>query len=227
MHKNVKELLDKLNIETNDIYLYELAFTHSSYNVDVNTKHQDYERLEFVGDSVVSFVVADLAFSVHKEMDQGSLSKLRASIVQSSSLARKATNLNFNEYIRLGHSLHTNTRNSKRILEDVFEAFIGAMYFDKGMSFTYNFVKNIFIDEVTNFQLSNIKDYKSELQEEMQAEHREAVKYVVIEEHGPAHDKTFVVKVTYNDVTLGIGQGKSKKDAEQNAAQDALRKKAG
>lgn len=227
MHKNVNELLDELNIKYHDISLYELALTHSSYNVDVNTKHQDYERLEFVGDSVVNFVVADLAFSNRKEMNQGSLSKLRASIVQSSSLAKKANKLNLNEYIRLGHSLPENTRNSKRILEDVFESFIGAMYFDQGMDFTYNFVKSIFIDDIKNFQMSEIKDYKSELQEEMQAEHREAVKYVVIEEHGPAHDKTFVVKVTYNDVTLGIGQGKSKKDAEQSAAQDALRKKAG
>lgn len=227
MLNSVIDLLDKFHIRPNDITLYELAFTHSSYNVDANTKHQDYERLEFMGDSVINFVVADLAFSIHKEMTQGELSKLRAAIVQSKSLASKALNYNFNEYIRLGHSLPENTRGSKRILEDVFEAFVGAMYFDQGREFTYEFVKKLFIDDVKQFEMKQIKDYKSELQEEMQAEHREAVKYIVVEEYGPAHDKTFIVKVTYNDVTLGIGEGKSKKDAEQKAACDALRKKAG
>ena len=227
MLNKIIDLLDKFQIKPNDITLYELAFTHSSYNVDVNTKHQDYERLEFVGDSVINFVVADLAFSIRTDMTQGDLSKLRAAIVQSKSLADKALTYNFNDYIRLGHSLPENTRTSKRILEDVFEAFVGAMYFDQGINFTYNFVKKMFIDDVTNFEMKQVTDYKSELQEEMQAEHREAVKYVVVEERGPAHDKTFVVKVTYNDVTLGIGEGKTKKDAEQNAASDALRKKAG
>lgn len=227
MQNKVNDLLDKFQIKPNDITLYELAFTHSSYNVDVNTKHQDYERLEFVGDSVINFVVADLAFSIHIEMTQGDLSKLRAAIVQSKSLADKALMYHFDDYIRLGHSLPENTRTSKRILEDVFEAFIGAMYFDQGVNFTYKFVKNLFVDDVKNFEMTQVKDYKSELQEEMQAEHREVVKYIVVEERGPAHDKVFVVKVTYNDVTLGIGEGKTKKDAEQNAACDALRKKAG
>ncbi len=226
MFNQIHDLLDKLQIKPNDLLLYERAFTHSSYNVDANTSHQDYERLEFVGDSVINFVVADLAFNIHKEMTQGDLSKLRAAIVQSKALADKALKFNLDSYIRLGHSLPENTRSSKRILEDVFEAFIGAIYIDQGLNFTYKFVKNIFLDDITYFDMKQFKDYKSELQEEMQAEHREAVKYIVIEEHGPAHDKTFVVKVTYNDVTLGIGQGKTKKDAEQNAACDALRKKA-
>ena len=159
-------------------------------------------------------------------MSQGDLSKLRAFIVQSSSLAEKAKKYNFDEYIRLGHSLPENTRNSQRILEDVFEAFIGAMYYDKGIDFTYNFVKELFKDDVDRFNKNQLKDYKSELQEEMQAEHRESVKYQLVEELGLPHDRTFVVEVLYEDTVLGRGQGKNKKAAEQMAALDALRKKA-
>lgn len=226
MHKNICELLTKLSIQYKDISLYELAFTHSSYNNDAKTLHHDYERLEFIGDSIVNFVVADLAYSTYKKMDQGELSKVRAGIVQSSYLADKARLYHFEDYIKLGHSLPDNTRNSRRILEDVFEAFIGALYFDQGLTYTITVVKDMFINDVKHFDVSKMKDYKSELQEAMQAEHREAVKYVVVEENGPAHDKTFLIKVTYNGDTLGIGSGKSKKEAEQNAAQDALRKKA-
>lgn len=226
MHKNINELLESLNLEVNSSELYELSFTHSSFNIDAKTSHHDYERLEFVGDSVINFVVADLAYSKHQEMSQGDLSKLRAFIVQSSSLAEKAKKYNFNEYIRLGHSLPENTRNTQRILEDVFEAFIGAMYYDKGIDFTYNFVKELFKDDVDHFNKNQLKDYKSELQEEMQAEHRESVKYKLVEELGLPHDRTFVVEVLYEDTVLGRGQGKTKKAAEQMAALDALRKKA-
>lgn len=226
MHKDIEELLHHLEIETNNIELYERAFTHSSFNIDAKTSHYDYERLEFVGDSVVNFVVADLAYTKHQEMSQGDLSKLRAFIVQSSSLAKKAKRYSFNEYVKLGHSLPENTRNARRILEDVFEAFVGAMYYDKGIDYTYEFVKNLFSYDVEHFNKNQIKDYKSELQEEMQAEHRESVKYQLIEEKGLPHDRTFVVEVLYEDTVLGKGQGKTKKAAEQMAALDALRKKA-
>ena len=110
--------------------------------------------------------------------------------------------------------------------KDVFEAFIGAMYYDKGIDFTYNFLKKLFKDDVDRFNKNQLKDYKSELQEEMQAEHRESVKYQLVEELGLPHDRTFVVEVLYEDTILGRGQGKNKKAAEQMAALDALRKKA-
>lgn len=226
MHKDVSELLNKFHIIPHNIKLFELAFTHSSFNNDAKTVHQDYERLEFVGDSIINFVVADLAYNEHTEMSQGALSKLRASIVQSKALASKASKLNFDDYIRLGHSLPENTRNSSRILEDVFESFVGAIYLDQGIDFTYFFVKKLFIDDVKSFDVNKIQDYKSELQEEMQAEHREAVYYKTVEETGPAHDRTFVVEVIYNDTILGRGYGKKKSEAEQMAAKDALRKKA-
>lgn len=226
MHKNVEEFLKQFEIVPNNKELYELAFTHSSFNIDAKTTHCDYERLEFVGDSIISFVVADLAYNIHTEMEQGDLSKLRAAIVQSKALAEKANKYNFADYIRLGHSLPENTRHSRRILEDVFESFIGATYFDKGIDFTYELVKKLFIDDIKNFTMDQIQDYKSELQEEMQAEHRDAVKYRTVDEYGPAHDRTFIVEVIYNGAVLGRGQGKKKSDAEQMAAKDALRKKA-
>lgn len=226
MHKNIEELLKTLQVVPNSIDWYQLAFTHSSFNIDAKTTRQDYERLEFVGDSIINFVVAELSFLIHKEKTQGDLSKLRAAIVQSKALSTKAKEMNLDQYIRLGHSLPETTRESRRILEDVLEAFVGALYFDQGIEFVSEFIKKIFIHDIANFDWNNIHDYKSELQEEMQAEHRDMVHYNLVEERGPAHDRLFIVEVTYNEMILGRGQGKTKKEAEQMAALDALRKKA-
>lgn len=225
--KNLDQFFKKFNITPKNRELFEMAFTHSSFNSDAKTTHHDYERLEFIGDSVLGFVVASLIYKYHPEMKEGEMTRTRSSLVQSNSLAKYAINLGYNEYIRAGHSLSLEEASKNHnILEDIFEAVIGALYLDQGIEFCIKFITKIFKDDVINFKIDDFKDYKSLLQEAMQAEYRESVTYRVIREMGPPHDKTFEVEVLFNNCILGKGSGKSKKEAEQNAASDALKKKA-
>ena len=225
--KNLDQFFKKFNITPKNRELFEMAFTHSSFNSDAKTTHHDYERLEFIGDSVLGFVVASLIYKYHPEMKEGEMTRTRSSLVQSNSLAKYAINLGYNEYIRAGHSLSLEEASKNHnILEDVFEAVIGALYLDQGIEFCIKFITKIFKDDVINFKIDDFKDYKSLLQEAMQAEYRESVTYRVIREMGPPHDKTVEVEGLFNNCILGIGSGKSKKEAEQNAASDALKKKA-
>lgn len=224
---NLDKFFQKYNIVPKNIELYEMAFTHSSCNSDFKTTHHDYERLEFMGDSVLGFVIASLLFKLHPDMREGELTKAKSYLVQSHYLARLAKKEDFGEFIRIGHSLEIEeVLNNESILEDIFESVIGAIYLDQGLVFAANFIKNVYGDEVKMFTLDEMKDYKSILQEAMQAEYRESVVYKVIEEKGPPHKRVFSVEVLFNGIVLGKGQGKSKKAAEQDAARDALSKKA-
>lgn len=227
MKKDLEEFYKKFNIKPHNKDLYEMAFTHSSFNSDAKTMHHDYERLEFMGDSVIGFVVASLIFKHHQNMSEGEMTRTRSSLVQSLALAKYATALGFNEYIRSGHSLSfEEASKNHNILEDIFEAVTGAIYIDQGINFSIKFLTKIFEQDVINFKISDYKDYKSLLQEAMQAEYRESVVYKVVKDYGPPHDKTFEVQVSFNNCVLGKGVGKSKKEAEQNAAREALSKKA-
>ena len=219
-------IFSKLGVEPNQTDLYLLALTHPSCNSEQNTKHQDYERLEFVGDSVIGFVSADIIYNVHSEMDQGLMSKLRSYLVCSKSLANYSRKLGFYEYIRIGHSISKDQLyKSDKILEDVFEALMGALYLDQGIEVAYRVIKDILYEDIVNTGIDDIVDSKTRLQEEIQSEYREAVKYVLIGESGPAHDRTFDVEVLFNGIVLGRGSGKSKKAAEEAAAKDALSKR--
>jgi len=223
--QNIDVFFKRFNIVAKNRELYVMAFTHSSFNSDANTQHHDYERLEFMGDSVLGFVVASLIFKHHPEMSEGVMTKTRSSLVQSISLAEKAKEHHYEEFIRAGHSLtEGEAKHNQHILEDVFEAVIGAIYLDQGIDFVTNFIVKMFEDDVINFKPTINADYKSTLQEAMQAEYRESVVYKLISEKGPPHDRTFIVEVTFNDQVLGNGSGKTKKEAEQKAAQDALSK---
>ncbi|MBO8427234.1 MAG: ribonuclease III [Firmicutes bacterium] len=225
--KDINLFLKEFNIKTNNKEIYEMAFTHSSFNSDANTHHHDYERLEFIGDSVLGFVVASLIYKYHPEMEEGDMTKAKSTLVQSKSLAKLARQFGFNEYIRAGHSLTIEeAKKNNNILEDIFEAVVGAMYEDQGIEFCIDFLTKVFLDEVINYTQEDFKDYKSMLQEAMQAEYRSSVTYKTIDTMGPPHDRTFKVEVSFNGVVLGFGIGKSKKEAEQKAAQDALSKKA-
>lgn len=224
--RDLHEFLKKVNIEPKHISLYEQAFTHPSYNSDANTKHHDYERLEFLGDGVIDFIIAELSFVSRPELEQGNLTKMRAALVSTNGLSEIARSLEIDKYIRLGNSFTGDIAQASRILEDVFEAFIGALYLDQGFVNTKNVLVNLFINKVKTFDVESLNDYKSKLQEEVQAEHRESVSYEVISETGPAHDKHFVVKVSFDGIELGRGEGSTKKAAEQLAAKAALEKEA-
>ena len=223
---SLDEFFKTLNIKPKNLSLYERAVTHSSFNFDAKTDHKDYERLEFIGDSVIGFVVADLAYNLHKNLSQGEMTKLRSTLVQSQNLNKLAKAYSLEKYIRVGNSLkNQDLSKMTHLLEDVFEAVIGAMYLDQGLKTTYGIVKKIFYPEVKYFNFTMLHDYKSQLQEEVQAENREAVEYIVVKETGPSHDKVFEVEVRIDNISYGKGVGKTKKEAEQLAAKDALSKR--
>ena len=222
---DINVLLDRIHINPKNLEFYELALTHPSYNADANTKHQDYERLEYIGDAVLGYVSADLIFKLHPDMGPGLMSKLRSYLVKSKALADYARKINLASFIRTGHSIDTKQLNeSNKILEDVFEALIGAIYLDLGINKAYSYIKSFIYNDVKNTTEDVLTDYKTRLQEAMQAEHRDSVHYEVIDEYGPAHDKTFTVSVSFNDIVLAEGTGKSKKEAEEAAAKAALAK---
>ena len=225
MDKTV-DLLKKLHITFKNIALYEQALTHPSYNGDANTKHQDYEKLEFMGDAVLGYVTADLVYKNRPEMSEGNLTKLRSVLVSTKPLAAYARKINLPNYIRIGHSITADqVKNSDKILENVFEALVGAIYLDAGLKYAYRLISSLLMEDILNYDVDNLTDYKSKLQEEIQAEHRDAVQYVTVETSGPAHDRTFKVQVLYNGIVLGVGEGKSKKKAEEMAAKSALSKR--
>ena len=225
--KDLRELLAKFSIEPKHIALYEQAFTHPSYNADANTKHHDYERLEFLGDSVISLVVAEMSYISRSDLNQGNLTKLRAALVSTQGLANLSRKHGLYDYIRLGNSFTGDISKANHILENVFEAFIGALYLDQGFKNTKAVLVDMFIEPIKEFSVDALTDYKSKLQEEIQAEHRESVVYELVAEKGPAHDKRFTVRVTFDGIELGVGEGSTKKEAEQLAAKAALEKKAG
>ena len=223
---NVGDLLKKLHITYKDLAIYEQALTHPSYNGDANTKHQDYEKLEFMGDAVLGYVTADLVYKNRPEMSEGNLTKLRSVLVSTKPLAAYARKIHLDEYVRIGHSItQSQVKESDKILENVFESLVGAIYLDAGLNTAYRFIKKVLLNDILSYDADNLTDYKTKLQEEIQAEHRDAVQYVTVSQSGPAHDRTFTVQVKYNDIVLGTGTGKSKKKAEEMAAKDALSKR--
>ena len=219
-------LLRSFNISYKNIALYEQALTHPSYNGDANTKHQDYEKLEFMGDAVLNFVTADLVYKNRPEMSEGNLTKLRSVLVSTKPLAAYARKIKLHEYIRIGHSITLEqVKTSDKILENVFESLVGAIYLDAGLKPAYRLISSLLLEDIKNYDVDDLTDYKSKLQEEIQAEHRDAVQYVTVETNGPAHDRTFKVQVLFNGIVLGVGEGKSKKKAEEMAAKSALSKR--
>lgn len=219
-------LLKSFNISYKNLALYEQALTHPSYNGDANTKHQDYEKLEFMGDAVLNFVTADLVYKNRPEMSEGNLTKLRSVLVSTKPLAAYARKIKLHEYIRIGHSITLEqVKTSDKILENVFESLVGAIYLDAGLKPAYRLISSLLLEDIKNYDVDDLTDYKSKLQEEIQAEHRDAVQYVTIEQNGPAHDRTFKVQVLFNGIVLGVGEGKSKKKAEEMAAKSALSKR--
>lgn len=225
--KPILELLQNLDIKPKHISLYETAFTHPSYNADANTKHHDYERLEFLGDSVIGLVVSEISYGARPEMAQGPLTKMKSALVSTASLSELARKYKFHEYVLVGNSFSGDVSKANHLLEDVFEAFFGALYLDQGFLVARKLLIDIFINTIKNYNIEDTMDYKSKLQEEMQAEHRESVTYELISESGPSHNRRFVVRVVFDGIELGVGEGTTKKQAEQMAARAALNKEAG
>ena len=219
-----KDLQASLGIFFDNDKLLKQAFTHSSYvNEHRRKPYEDNERLEFLGDAVLELTVSQFLFKKYPMMSEGELTKLRAAIVCEPSLVTLANELSFGTYILLGKGEEmTGGRERPALLADVFEAFIGALYLDKGIGPVIEFLEKIVFPKINAGAFSHVMDYKSQLQELIQRDGIGAIEYRVLQEKGPAHSKEFVSRVSLNGEELGIGTGKSKKEAEQHAAQMAL-----
>lgn len=211
------EILKKLNIKSDNVELYKTAFTHTSYSNE-HSGIDSYERLEFLGDAVLELIISDYLYN-EKHLEEGTMTKMRASYVCEEACATYAKELEFDKYVLLGSG---ESNASVTIIADIFESFIGAMYLDQGFAVVNKFVLSIIVDYI-NRGVDFLHDYKSELQELVQTEKKSAV-YEVIDEKGPAHDKTFTCSVRVDDLLMGVGSGSSKKSAEQEAAKEALSK---
>ena len=217
----MEDLFKKLKIKIKDKKLYSIAFSHSSYANENNKK--DYERLEFLGDAVLELVVSDYLYR-NFDVKEGDMTKLRASYVCENALYEYAKDLDISSYIRVGHGEESSGgRFKKVIMADIFESLIGAIYVDLGFSTVRRVVLDIIVPYIEDNNVSFFSDYKSALQEAVQTEKR-SLKYILIDETGPSHNKEFTVEVRIDDITYGRGTSHSKKEAEQEAARDALSK---
>jgi ribonuclease III len=219
-----KDFQTKIGIHFENEKLLKQAFTHSSYvNEHRRKPYEDNERLEFLGDAVLELTVSKFLFQKYPMMSEGELTKLRAAIVCEPSLVTLANELSFGTLILLGKGEEmTGGRERPALLADVFEAFIGALYLDKGIEVVVEFLDIVVFPKINEGAFSHVMDYKSQLQELIQRDGTGLIEYKVLIEKGPAHSKEFVSRVSLNGEELGIGTGKSKKEAEQHAAQMAL-----
>ncbi|MFB5191530.1 ribonuclease III [Alicyclobacillus fastidiosus] len=217
------ELQDNLNMHFKEINLLKQAFTHASYrNEHRKAQIQDNERLEFLGDAVLELLISDFLFHAYPHMPEGELTRMRAAIVCEPSLVMFAKRLAFDEYVRLGRGEErSGGRRRPALLADVFEAFLGALYIDQGIDRVREFVDTYIIPHLADAKVG--VDYKTALQEWVQQRMGVPLRYVIVEERGPAHAREFVVHVQVGDTVMGIGAGKSKKEAEQQAAAAALK----
>lgn len=219
-----KQLQDRLGIYFQNETLLKQAFTHSSYvNEHRRKPYEDNERLEFLGDAVLELTVSKYLFEKYPMMSEGELTKLRAAIVCEPSLVLFANQSSFGEVVLLGKGEElTGGRERPAMLADVFESFIGALYLDGGLEPVVQFLTKSVFPKIDEGAFSHVMDYKSQLQELIQRDHVGILEYKILQEKGPAHNREFVSTVVFNDETLGTGTGRSKKEAEQQAAERAL-----
>lgn len=219
-----EQLQSELNISFDNKNLLYQAFTHSSYVNEHRRKlFTDNERLEFLGDAVLELSVSKFLFEKYPQMSEGELTKLRASIVCEPSLVIFANELKFGQYVLLGKGEElTGGRERPALLADVFESFVGALYLDQGLETVVTFLEKIVFPKVEIGAFSHVMDFKSQLQEMVQQSNNGVLHYEIVDEKGPAHNRTFVSRVLLNEQELGVGRGKSKKEAEQQAAQSAM-----
>ncbi len=204
--------------------LFEEAFTHTSYmNESRHHQKMNNERLEFLGDAVLQISVSDYLFHHFPHVDEGELTKYRASIVCEPSLASVSRKLNFGRFIILGKGEErTGGRNRASLLADLFEAFVGALYLDQGLDVAKQFLNTHLFKSVADAHWNAVTDYKSALQVHVQNHLLGSMAYEIISERGPSHDREFEAQVTVDGEIMGSGIGRSKKEAEQAAARQAL-----
>lgn len=216
------DLEKKIGYNFNNKSLLKEALSHSSYTNE-GKKGSNNERLEFLGDSILSLIVSEKLFVDYKKLPEGELSKIRAGLVCEKSLFGFAKQLDLGNYMFLGKGEEmTGGRNRPSILADMFEALIASIYLDGGIERAKEFVLKFIPETIDINSFNPLSDYKTTLQEIIQQNKEEKIEYILVSETGPDHDKFFEVQVLLNSNVIGNGKGKSKKQAEQDAAREAM-----
>lgn len=226
--ENIAKLENKLEHSFTDKELIKKSLTHSSYTNEMKSRGvicECNERLEFLGDSILQIISSELLYGHFDTLHEGDLSRIRAQIVCEKALNKYATEMGLGEHLLLGHGEELNNgRKRPSILADAFEALIAAIYLDAGLDKTRAFLLPYLENEIENIETSKHgEDSKSRLQEIVQREPNERFEYVIVKESGPAHDREFEVEARLNRNVIGKGKGKTKREAEQNAATQALK----
>lgn len=224
---NQLELLQKtLDYSFNDINLLNKALTHKSYVNEKNGAMKNNERFEFLGDSVLDLIVSDYTVKEYSEHAEGALSKIRAAVVNETCLAQLAGGINLGEFLLLGKGEElSGGRNKSSLLANVFEAVAGAVYFDSNMETTNAVFLPLLRDVINKYaRTRDFRDFKSDLQEHTQNKLNCIPVYKVVKETGPDHNKIFEIVVKVKEELWGQGTGRSKKEAEQAAAEVAVEK---
>lgn len=224
MHLELKQLQETLGLYFENETVLQQAFTHASYvNEHRGKSYKDNERLEFLGDAVLELTVSEYLYEKYPDRPEGELTKLRASIVCEPSLVGFAELLNFGDYVLLGKGEElTGGRTRPALLADVFEAFIGALYLDGGLAKVQQFLGRHLFPRLPEQKKLMTVDYKTLLQEYAQQRNMGTPQYRIVSETGPAHDREFASVVSIHEQEYGQGKGRSKKEAEQQAAAYAL-----
>ncbi len=222
------EVLQKFHLKTDDISLYEQAFIHRSYiNENPRTRLHHNERLEFLGDAVLELTVTEFLYKKFPERNEGDLTAYRSALVNAVTIGQVAESLLFNDLMKLSKGEAKDVSKARQsILADAFEAFLGAVYLREGYDVARRVVEMTVIqktDEVIEKGL--YKDAKSFVQEKAQELYSVTPSYSLIDQMGPDHDKRFVIAISFGDNQIALGEGKSKQEAETNAAKNALTKK--
>jgi len=223
--ERLHHFLDDFSFSFQNEDLLKQAFTHSSYvNEHRRASQDDYERLEFLGDAVLELLISQYLFKHYPDLTEGDMTKLRAAIVCEGGLFQFASSLSFEDKIFLGRGEEvTGGRKRPSLLADVFEAFIGALYLDQGLTEVERFLKIVVYPRINDGTFSHVMDYKSQLQETIQRRNLGELDYELLSEKGPAHHREFTSNVLLNGEIVGMGKGHSKKDSEQSAACKALK----
>jgi ribonuclease III len=226
LERRVEAWLNSLGIDCNSIEIYIKSLTHRSYAYQENINSRGNEQLEFLGDSVLSLVITSYLYKKYGNFSEGKMAKVRASLVNRKTLFKIARQINIGEHVFLSENEESCMgRKKASILANSMEALIGAIYIDKGIDFAFDWVIKKYREDIDEcIKTTEIMDYKTHLQEVIRADYSKSVNYKMVRSDGPDHNKSFYSVAMIDDKIVGRGKGKSKKDSEQNAARDTLKK---
>ena len=222
---DIFDFLDELNIEYRNKALIEQAFIHSSYVNEHKAAKGDNERLEFMGDAVLQIWISTKLFKIEPPLSEGKMTTKRANLVCEKALATYVREFGLNRFLKLGAGEEkTGGRNRDSVIADMFEAFIGAVYIDTGMANVSKLLEILINKHIHTYEEEDEIDYKTKLQEYVQADSRKSIVYEIKEVSGPSNNPNFVFVVKIDGLVYGEGSGHSKKEAQKAAAKDALEK---